>query len=62
MKWFQRNGRYLSSPYQLISSIRGYEAWIKTAERFVCLGRELSLDDAKNLCLKHSLEAEDVKS
>lgn len=61
MKWIEKQHRHLSAPYQLLSSIRGWEAWIKTDTRFVCLGRELKLEEAKNLCLKHSLNAEFTK-
>lgn len=61
MKWVQRDKRQFSSPYSLIHEIRGYSAWIKTDTQFACLGRELKLEQAKNLCLKHSLNAEFVK-
>lgn len=61
MKWVTQGSRHLSPPYQILFSIRGHEAWVKDEKRYQVLGRELSLDQAKEACLKHSLQAEFVK-
>lgn len=54
MNWIKRGHRYLAAPYQILSSIRGYEAWIYSRNQAGCLGRELpSLEKAQALCEQH---------
>lgn len=54
MKWVPYGSRYLSPPYQLISSIRGWEAWKLEGKQYSVLARELaSLTAAKDFCEQH---------
>lgn len=53
MKWVYRSHAWFSSPYQVLSSIRGWEAWIYSKKQSGLLGRQLTLDQAKALCEQH---------
>lgn len=58
MKWVQYGSRFLSPPYQLIGSIRGWEAWQQEGKQYTVLTREIqSLRDAKKFCQSHSDKA-----
>jgi len=53
--WIQQGNRWLSNPYQIISNVRGYEAWLRTKERYGVLGREIpTLERAKQFCDEHA--------
>lgn len=54
MKWLQQGNRYMSSPYQIVSNIRGFEVWLRSRERYGVLAREIStLPKAKEFCEAH---------
>lgn len=56
MTWKKNGHRYLSPPYQILSSVKGYECWIYSRNQAGCLGREISsLEKAQDLCEKHKV-------
>lgn len=58
MKWLQRGNRYLSAPYHIHASVRGWEVWLNTKSKYGVLARELpSLIAAKEFCEKHRKDA-----
>lgn len=57
MNWITRGKVTLSSPYKIISNLRGHDAWIYSATRSGVLAREMTtLDKAKALCEKDAAE------
>lgn len=56
MNWKKNGHRYLCAPYQILSSVRGFESWVYSRNQAGCLGREISsLEKAKDLCEKHKV-------
>lgn len=54
MRWVQYGSHFLSPPYQLIGSIRGWEAWKLEGPKYTVLAREIQcLPDAKKFCSEH---------
>jgi hypothetical protein len=51
MNWMQIGKTWRSGNYQLLSNIRGWEAWYYSKQKSGCLGREIpTLDKAKAFC------------
>jgi hypothetical protein len=56
VNWVQRGNRWLSSPYQIVSNVRGYEAWIYSAKKSGVIAREIkTLVEAESICEKHAM-------
>jgi hypothetical protein len=54
MKWISQGNRWLSAPYQIHSTIRGYEVWLNTKQKYGVLAREIpSLAKAQEFAEKH---------
>jgi hypothetical protein len=53
MKWFEREGTYLCAPYRITLEAHGRSAWVYSKAHSGCLGRRMTLDQAKALCEKH---------
>ena len=63
MNWTKKGSRHVSPPYQILLSVHGYEVWLRDETEFAVLARRVPyVDEAKHLCLPHSLEAVDVKA
>lgn len=55
MNWITRGATTFSSPYKIVSTTRGYEAWLFSKKTSGVLGREITtLDKAKAVCEKHA--------
>lgn len=51
MTWVQVGKTWRSGCYQILSSIRGWEAWYYDKQKSGCLGREITtLEKAKAFC------------
>jgi hypothetical protein len=62
MNWQSIGTRHFAHPYFIVPEVRGFSAWIMDETRHENLGKEIkTLDEAKHICLKHSLQAVDVK-
>lgn len=71
MKWVERNGTTLSSPYSICRETLGYSVWYKRGDKFGVLGRGIdTMEKAKAFCETHkakeaallkSLDAVDAK-
>jgi len=59
MNWIQHGMGHYAAPYRVYHSIRGYEAWI-FGKTQACLGRQLSLPEAKRLCEQHRAKAKET--
>jgi hypothetical protein len=58
MIWTQRGHCFLSAPYQVIGSIRGWEAWIQLGGKYEVLAREIpTLPAAKKFCKEHQAKS-----
>jgi hypothetical protein len=54
MKWLDRGGISVSSPYRVLRDTRGWSAWIYSKAKSGCLGRGMAtLKEAQKLCEKH---------
>jgi hypothetical protein len=55
VKWLTHGNRYLSPPYHLHSTLRGWECWYSTNAKYAILARELpSLKAAKEFAESHA--------
>jgi hypothetical protein len=62
MKWTNIGTRHFAHPYFVVPEVRGFSAWIMDENQHSNLGKEIkTLDEAKHLCLTHSLQAVDCK-
>jgi len=64
VNWLQSDRTHLSSPYRIISCVRGFEIWLQKRDQYGVLARELpTLDKAKEFCEAHKAkEAHLLKS
>lgn len=54
MNWVKHGEIWKSSPYQILSGVRGWEVWLYSRQASGCLGREVpNLDAAKFIAQAH---------